>query len=259
MDLSNNNNTKIANDINNSNNNLIESLRNAIICRGPKSIFTFQRMLTIFDRNHTGEISLEDFINIFQAYNLSFSDQEIQNIFNQFQPNQSGLINYASLINNLIGNINEKRISLIKNVFNNFNMNEKNEVSLKEIKQKYNPGGHPDVVNGRKNVNEAYGEFLDMLEIYREYIDNLKGGYSQSINFEDFKQFYAEIGMTIKDDYNFENMMNNCWNINRNKNSLNNNMNYNRKNEYNNCNYGYDRNIRARTGQQIMNMKNNGY
>jgi len=136
------------NDINK--NNLIESLRNSIISRGPKSIFAFQRMLTIFDRNRTGEISLEDFINIFQTYNLNFSEEDIKNIFIQFQPNQSGLINYSLLINNLIGNLSEKNISLIKNVFNSFNLNEKNEVSLKEIKQRYNAGGHPDVINGKK-------------------------------------------------------------------------------------------------------------
>ena len=253
-----NNLINVENDINK--NNLIESLRNSIISRGPKSIFAFQRMLTIFDRNRTGEISLEDFINIFQTYNLNFSEEDIKNIFVQFQPNQSGLINYSLLINNLIGNLSEKNISLIKNVFNSFNLNEKNEVSLKEIKQRYKAGGHPDVINGKKNMNEVYGEFLDILEIFREYIDNLKGGFSQNINFQEFKQFYTEINMSIKDDYIFENMIVNCWNLNRNKNnSNNNNINYNMNNEYNNYNYGYDRNIRARTGQQIMNMNNKGY
>ena len=109
-------------------------------------------------------------------------------------------------------------------------------------------------------MNEAYGEFLDILEIFREYIDNLKGGFSQNINFQEFKQFYTEINMGIKDEFIFENMIVNCWNLNRNKNnSNNNNINYNMNNEYNNYNYGYDRNIRARTGQQIMNMNNKGY
>ena len=148
--------------------------------------------------------------------------------------------------------MSEKRISLISNVFNNFNKNEIGEVSLKEIKQRFNPTNHPDVINRRKDPNEVYGEFLDILEIYREYVNNLKGGFINSINFDDFKQFYGEISMSIKDDNAFENMMKNCWNIGGISGGNNRNNNGNNNNEYN-------RNIRARTGQQIMNMKNRGF
>ena len=47
-------------DINNYNNkiNPLIKLKNIIISRGPKTIFTFQRMLTIFDRNNSGLINL---------------------------------------------------------------------------------------------------------------------------------------------------------------------------------------------------------
>ena len=241
------------NNSNRTNSNPLMNLQNVIISRGPKSIFTFQRMLAIYDRNNSGFISLNDFINIFQIYNLNISDAEIKNIFDIYDQNQTGTISYSILINDLIGQMNEKRTSLVEKVFNIFNKNEKGEVSLKEIKQAYNPGKHPDVLNGKKSPNEVFGDFLDMLEIFREYIYNIKGGYITSINLEDFKQFYSEISLSIKDDYIFENMMLNCWNIG----SYNNN-GFNRNNESgNNC--GYDRNIRARTGQQIMNMNNRGY
>ena len=70
---------------------------------------------------------------------------------------------------------------------------------------------------------------------------------------EDFKQFYSEISIGIKDDYVFENMMINCWNLGGNNKGIN----MNNDNVANN--YGYERNIRARTGKQIMNMNNRGY
>ena len=230
--------------------NPIIQLRNILISRGPKTIFTFQRMLTIYDRNNSGLISLEDFINIFQLYNINLPDSEIQNIFNIYNQNNAEAINYSSLINDLIGEMNQRRTSLVANVFNIFNKNEGGEVSLKEIKQRFNPKNHPDVINRRKDSNEVYGEFLDILEIYREYVNNLKGGFINTINFDDFKQFYGEISMSIKDDNVFENMMKNCWNIGGNS-------GFNRNNNGNNNEY--NSNIRARTGQQIMNMKNRGY
>ena len=243
-------------DINNYNNkiNPLIKLKNIIISRGPKTIFTFQRMLTIFDRNNSGLINLNDFINIFQVYNINLSENEIENIFNIYNQDNSGAINYSLLINDLIGEMSEKRILIVQKVFDIFNKDEKGEVSLKEIKQRFNPRNHPDVLNRKKNSNEVYGEFLDTLEIYREYIYNLKGGFINNINFEDFKKFYAQISISIKEDNDFERMMLNCWNIN-----FNNNNGYDRNNNGNYNNNGYDRNIRARTGQQIMNMKSRGF
>ena len=262
----------VNNDINNitqkinknsyTNNNLgvLEQLRNTLISRGSKSIFTFQRMLSIYDRQSTGQISLDDFITIFQTYNLNLSNNEIQNIFQNFDANQTGIINYDILLNKLIGQMSEKRISLVQNVFNTFNKNENGEVLLSEIKQKYNPARHPDVINEKKNKEEVYGEFLDKLEIFREYNDNLKGSFSTTMTINEFVMFYNEISMNIKDDNLFDYLLNNCWDMdkflgkNHNNNNFNNNMINN--NSYNNC---YDKNIRARTGKQIMNMGNIGY
>ena len=249
--------TPNANNINNlsiNNSNSLINLRNLLISRGLKNLFAFQRMLTIYDRNNSGLISLEDFKNIFQIYNLNLPISEVKNIFDNYNnPEQIGTIHYPSLVNDLIGQMNEKRINMVETVFNNFTKNEKGEVSIKEIKQAYNPGGHPDVLNRKKTPNEVYGEFLDMLEIYREYIYNIKGGYITSITLEDFKQFYSEISLGFKDDYAFENMMVNCWNLGWNNKGININ------NDNIGNNYGYDRNIRARTGKQIMNMNNRGY
>ena len=249
-----NNLIKNNNYINRNSNGIIDQLRNILISRGSKSIFNFQRMLSIYDSNHSGQISPDDFTTIFQTYNLDFSSSDIQNIFQQFDTNQTGAINYDLLMNNLIGQMNERRRLSVQKVFDNFNKNEQGEVLLSEIKQKYNSGGHPDVVSGRKRREEEFGEFLDKIEIFREYNDNLKMSYSTTMNFNEFLRFYSEISMSIKDDNLFDNILYNCWNLNsgledRNINYYNNNNN--------DRNYGI--NIRARTGKQIMNRNNMPY
>jgi len=238
----------IQNNASNSNNTLgiIEHLKNKLISRGPKSIFNFQRMLSIYDYNHSGQISLENFTTIFLTYNLNFSISDIQNIFKRFDKEQTGSINYDLLTNNIIGQINDRRKNIVQKVFDNFYKNVQNEVALSEIKQKYNAGRHPDVVNGRKSREEEFGDFLDKLEIFREYNDNLKMSYSTTMNLNEFLKFYTEISMFIKDDNLFDNILINCWNINDvldNSNVNNENFNYNRN---------YDKNIRERTGKQIM-------
>ena len=262
ININNTNNNINRNNINNNNNcDPLEQLRNILISRGPKSIFTFQRMLLIYDRNRSGQISFDDFNTIFQTYNLNFTDSEIQNIFQIFDKSQTGNINYDILLTNLIGQMSERRLITVQNVFDTFNKNENGEVLMSEIKQKYNSSRHPDVVNGKKNREEIYGEFLDKLEIFREYNDNLKSSFSTTMTFNEFAMFYNEISMNIKDDNLFDYLLNNCWDLDRisGNNQKNNNMNNNINNNYMNNNMNYDKNIRARTGKQIMNMNNRGY
>ena len=238
---------------NNNSSGIIDQLRNKLISRGPKSIFNFQRMLSIYDYNHSGKISLENFTTIFLAYNLNFSISDIQNIFKHFDKEQTGSINYDLLTNSIIGQMNDRRKIIVQKVFDNFNKNDQSEVSMSEIKQKYNAWRHPDVVNGRKSREEEFGDFLDKLEIFREYNDNLKMSYSTTMNLNEFLKFYTEISMCIKDDNLFDNILSNCWNINDaldNNNMNNDNYNYNRN---------YDKNIRERTGKQIMKMNNRPY
>ena len=231
-------------------NGIIDKLRNILISRGSKSIFNFQRMLSIYDRNHSGEISSDDFAIIFQTYNLDFSPSDIQKIYQQFNTFQIDKIDYYSLMDELIGEMKERRRLSVQKVFENFNKNEKGEVLLSEIKQKYNSGGHPDVVSGRKRSEEELEEFLDKLEIFREYNDNLKMSYSTTMNFNEFLRFYSEISMSIKDDNLFDNILYNCWNINYGLEDRNINYINNSKDRI------YGRNIRARTGKQIMNRNN---
>ena len=60
-----------------------------------------------------------------------------------------------------------------------------------------------------KNKEEIYGEFLDKLEIFREYNDNLKSNFSTTMNFNEFTMFYNEISMNIKNDNLFDYLLNN--------------------------------------------------
>ena len=103
---------------------------------------------------------------------------------------------------------------------------------------------------------------MDKLEIFREYNDNLKGSFSTTMNFNEFAMFYNEISMNIKDDNLFDYLLNYCWNLDR-FNGNNQNQNINNYNNFNNnmnpYNNNYEKNIRARTGKQIMNMNNRGY
>ena len=252
-------NNNIYNDININNNylennnnlnpngiNKIDLLRNLLAKRGQKSIFIIQRMFYIYDRNQTGEIPFEKLCDIFEIYNMNLTKEEIFEFFNILDKEHKGIIKYNDLIQLLINNISQNREILIKKLFEKFNTN--GFVLINDLKQSFNPTKHPDVLNQIKNEDEIFLDYIDSLEIFKEYNGNLnnenvKSGY---MSYEDFSNFFKQLSLSILDDKYFDYLINNCW-IDK---------NFENKNNYgiSNNNYGYGNdNVRIRAGKQIMN------
>ena len=253
-------------------NSSLTKFRNILKSQGTKSIFRFQRMLSIYDRKHSGLISFDNFYNIFKAYYSNISLADIKSIFSLFEsktnPNDNTeikiisllQIKYDELLKSIIGNMPLNRQLIVKKVFDSFEKGSDGKIMTNDIKTKFNYSRHPDVLSGKNSAIEIYNDFLDFIETFREYNDNLKGKYSFEMNYDEFADFYSEISMYIEDDDYFEKLLKNCWNLEEenpdgnkkiNNNTSNNNLNnsYQRSNQYNN------QNIRMKTGSQIINNK----
>ena len=88
-------------------------------------------------------------------------------------------------------------------------------INIDTLKNSFCATSHYDVINGNKSNDEVYGEFLECIEIFRDYNNNLRGGISKDeLNYEDFCDFFGEISFGIANDYNFGNLIQNCWKIN---------------------------------------------
>ena len=268
------------NSFNNSNIKENESLlkfRQILISQGIKGIFHFQKMLSIYDRNSSGFISFDNFYTIFQTNYTSIPLSDIKSIFSLFEINNEGQINNSSenkikydlLLKSLVGNISIKRRILIQKVFNTFSKEKKNKAMISEIKNKFNASRHPDVIKGIKTENKILGEFLDFLETFREYNNNLHG-FNFSMSFQEFFDFYSQISLSINDDKHFEMLLTNCWDLDqiykkeeennnndkKEKNNINTNNvnnNYRKITKRNNSEIKHDKNIRMKAGSQIIN------
>ena len=268
------------NSFNNSNIKENESLlkfRQILISQGIKGIFHFQKMLSIYDRNSSGFISFDNFYTIFQTNYTSIPLSDIKSIFSLFEINNEGQINNSSenkikydlLLKSLVGNISIKRRILIQKVFNTFSKEKKNKAMISEIKNKFNASRHPDVIKGIKTENKILGEFLDFLETFREYNNNLHG-FNFSMSFQEFFDFYSQISLSINDDKYFEMLLTNCWDLDqiykkeeennnndkKEKNNINTNNvnnNYRKITKRNNSEIKHDKNIRMKAGSQIIN------
>ena len=194
---------------------IIDKLREIFILRGIKSIFYFQRMLYVYDINHTGEISFTNLQNIIQAYNYNFSNEEMNNLFQFYDKENTGYIKYNNLFMEIFGNMNMMRYTLVKKLFDEFPKNQNGNINIDIIKNSFCASKHYDVINGKKTNDEVYGEFLECIEIFREYINNLNGGISRNeLTFEEFCDFFGEMSLEIQNDIEFSNFVQSCWKIN---------------------------------------------
>ena len=223
----------------------IKKLRNLLANRGMKSIFIIQRMLYIYDKNQSGEIPFEKLCDIFEIYNINIAREEIFEFFEFLDKEHKGLIKYNDLIMILINNVNENRIILIQNLFDKIRKG-KEYILLNDIKKYFNPEKYPDVLEQKKTSDEIAFDFIDSLEIFKEYNINLKNEsiINGIMTYNDFENYFKEISLSIIDDKIFDYIINFCWEVDDRLN------NYGNKNRYQNDN------VRIRTGQQIINNKN---
>ena len=259
-------------------NESLVKFRKLLVSLGIKSIFRFQKLLSIYDRDNSGFISFENFYTIFQSNYIDIPLVDIKSIFGLFDNNNNEKqinsaseykIKYDLLLKSIIGNISIKRRALIQKVFDSFSRDKNGKILISDMKNRFNPSRHPDVLKGSKTENKILGEFLDFLEIFREYYNNLHGGYTFNIGFQEFLEFYSEISLSIEDDKDFENLLINCWDLelieqkdkinDNNKEQIDNiegNNIYKKIQNLNtniNENKQYNKNVRMRAGQQIIN------
>ena len=259
-------------------NESLVKFRKLLVSLGTKSIFRFQKMLSIYDRDNSGFISFDNFYTIFQSNYIDIPLVDIKSIFGLFDNNNNEKqinsaseykIKYDLLLKSIIGNISIKRRALIQKVFDSFNKDKNGKILISDMKNRFNPSRHPDVLKGSKTENKILGEFLDFLEIFREYYNNLHGGYTFNMGFQEFLEFYSEISLSIEDDKDFENLLINCWDLelieqkdkmnDNNKEQIDNiegNNTYKKVQNLNkniNENKQYNKNVRMRAGQQIIN------
>ena len=190
---------------------ILNSLRNILIKRGNKSIFYLQRMLTNCDNDHIGKISFSDLNNIFRAYNFNIYFYDIKILFDLFDKNKVGVIQYDDLIKSIVGNMNDKRKELVIKIYQD--LLEDGYVNIKKMKCRFNSYKHPDVIKGNKTHEEAYGDFLECIQIYKEYICNINKNDNDFFNLNEFFQFFNEISMYIVDDSDFDLLIFGCWDI----------------------------------------------
>ena len=203
---------------------LVGHLRYILFQRGPRGLMALKRTFMLLDENSDKKISFAEFEKMFKRYRFNLSEIEVNNLFNYFDKDKSGFIDYSEFLNGITGELNEFRKNILKQVFDKLDKNEMGFITVKILRDSYDPKGHPLVRQGKRSEDEILGEFIDILE-YHFNLLNEKNEENLDINeikidFDEFCEFYKTISVSVEEDKYFEIMVLSEWDIKKDGKSL---------------------------------------
>ena len=94
--------------------NLMKEILNE---RGVQGICSIARNFRIIDENNSQTIDFNDFKQVCNMYNFGLDDNQLKIIFSNFDPENTGEIDYDEFIRTIRGEMNEFRQNLVQKVF----------------------------------------------------------------------------------------------------------------------------------------------
>ena len=201
----------------NSYEDLMAHLKSNLVQRGPRGLMSIRRTFMLIDENSDKRIQFSEFEKMFKRYRFNLSQVEINNLFNYFDKDGSGYIDYGEFIGGILGDLSKFRKDILKQVFDKIDKNETGTITVGQLREAYNPKEHPLVRQGKRSEDEILGDFIDSLE-YHFSLLNEKNDENVDVNdikidFDDFCDFYKTISVSIEDDKYFEIMVMSEWGL----------------------------------------------
>jgi Ca2+-binding EF-hand superfamily protein len=164
------------------------------------------------DDNNSRNLDIYEFTKAMKDYMLGFSDAEIKQLFNYFDIDRGGAVDYDEFIRSLRGPMNPARKKLVAQAYNKLDKDRSGFIDINDIKGVYNGKKHPDVIAGKKTEEQILLEFLETFETHHSLRNN--NAPDHVVTKEEFEEYYNNISASVDNDQYFELMMNNAWKIN---------------------------------------------
>ena len=174
----------------------IKKLRETSQLVGSQKMEALKTHLTHFDRDQSGDLSLEEFQRALREFGVRLSNAEVRRVFMIFDGDRSGAIDYGEFMKGLIGgaSYSSQRQAVVKEAFDRFDHDQTGVAALSEVQDGYRAAAHPDAKSGMKQEMQLRREFIDA-------VDPTKTG---KVTVEKFSKYFATLSRDIPDDDYFE-------------------------------------------------------
>lgn len=184
----------------------MDEFRAKVLERGASSIKGIGRTFRIYDDDGNKSLSFEEFFEGITDYQLDFSKEKSQELFNSFDKDGSGSVSFNEFLLGLRGNMNESRLKVVKEAFKKADRSGDGILDAKDLKRVYKVTEHPKYKNGEWDESQVFTEFLKSFEPDEAKRDG-------KVTEEEFINYYAGVSANIDNDAYFNLMVRNAWKI----------------------------------------------
>ena len=191
---------------------ILLKIKEKLIKRGLRGIISLESNFRSMDLDNSQTIDYDQFCKLSNDFRFNLTNEESQQIFQMFDTEQNGRINYDEFVRQVRGEISEKRRKLVESVFEFLNKNNSEEISISDLNQMYKAKNHPDTLSGKKNEEETLQEFLDTFQGNHSY---LNGDDDQEgiVTIDEFIDYYESVSSLIKKYKDFEKLLTYVWGL----------------------------------------------
>ena len=116
---------------------------------------------------------------------------ELKMIFDIYDKVNTGYITYQIFLNDLYTELPQYRLKLVQEAFKHLDTNKNGVLELNEVKGKFHPKRHPDVLNRVKTTDEAKFEFYNLFTSLHSANKNFRD--SKVVTLEDFTEWHTVV------------------------------------------------------------------
>jgi len=187
----------------------IGKIREALTIRagGYLELRDLARQFKIMDKDGNGCLSREEMkgglTKFLRCFDFDLKRAEFERLFVAFDKDGDGNLSYDEFIRGVRGEMNDNRVALVKMAFEVLDADKSGQITVEEIKAKYDVSNHPKVQRGEYTPEQAVKEFMSSWN---------KNG-DDVIDWAEFLEHYQWISPSIDNDDYFELMIRNAFHI----------------------------------------------
>ena len=186
------------------------TFRNYLQAQGPMHVLSLARQFKIIDENGNKTIDFNEFSKAINNADLKVPQEAIEELFQSFDYDNSGAISYDEFMVRILGEMNERRIAVVKAAFNKIDLDKSGVVELNEVKRWFNTKNNPQVLSGEITEEDLYSRFI---ETFGNHHNLYSGIRDKRVTWNEFLDYYKFISFVTPDDDLFEAIVIAAWKL----------------------------------------------
>lgn len=175
---------------------------------GTAKLAQLARAFAINDVTGSGMFNSQDFEDILAKVGLFARRQELNKLYRHFDTERKDELNYRSFLAALQGDVNARRMAMIRLVWDTLACNQP-RLGSKLVIGAFTASAHPSVLAGEKSEEQVFREFVASFAS--------AGNHHEEVTWEQFADYYCAISASVPyDDDQFCKELERAWSVKEN-------------------------------------------